>query len=265
MGIGDEIMATAQARRMQKSDPRKVAILGKNGHPRWHVIWDGNPRLAKPEEVGAGLPVQLLDNRSGKRPYLDYARFTTTTWAYADWSVNTDGPGEIYLNDAERAFGKHTGGAIILEPHIRRTPTSNKDWGWEKWVILSRLLRDLPLVQLGPIGTTILPGVRQVSTPTMRQACGAISGARAVITTEGGTHHAAAALGIPAVVIFGGYISPATTGYSTHSNIWNPHPEYPKGCGSRTSCSHCQAAMDVIRPEQVAKALRELLETREAA
>jgi hypothetical protein len=260
LGFGDELMATAQARMMQLRDPRKVAVRGKDGRARLHPIWDSNPRIAKPAEVSAGADVQWLDNRPGARPYLDYRKFTPTRWFYTAFSVNDDGPGELYLSPGELAVAKQVAGAIIIEPSVKPgRATMNKDWGYEKWKQLSRLIINLPLVQLGPGGTRVLRNVKHVITRTPREACGALTGARAIVTTEGGLHHAAAALGIPAVVIFGGYNSPATTGYNSHVNIHHPDPEYPLGCGTRIPCAHCRDAMSRIMANEVAAALLKLL------
>ena len=52
-----------------------------------------------------------------------------------------------------------------------------------------------------------------------------LSGARAAVLHEGGLHHAAAALGMPAVVLFGGMISPRNTGYDVHVNLAIDDPE----------------------------------------
>lgn len=90
-------------------------------------------------------------------------------------------------------------------------------------------------------------GVSHIRTATFRQACGALSGAKLYIGPEGGLHHAAAALGIPAVVIFGGFIHPRTTGYDLHTNLFvGDEP-----CGSTNYCVHCVDAMASISVDEV--------------
>ena len=49
--------------------------------------------------------------------------------------------------------------------------------------------------------------------------------------------HAAAALDKKAVVLFGGYIHPNTTGYNFHYNIYIDIEDSP--CGMRKYCEHC--------------------------
>lgn len=252
MGWGDEIMVTADARRLQRQtrDPRKVAIADRGGLARWHEIWNGNPRLATPEEVAAGERVQWLYNYPGRRPYLDYQKFPRPdVYVYTDYRVE---PGEIFLTDEERRLGEQLAGAIVVEPTIKQGAPLNKDWGFWRWRELVRCLAGkVELVQLGKSGTTRLPGVRPIKTPTYRAAAGALSGASVVLTAEGGLHHCAAALGIRAVVIFGGFISPRTTGYDFHVNLFTGG----KACGRRSgSCLHCQIAMNAIKPHDVADA-----------
>jgi len=70
---------------------------------------------------------------------------------------------------------------------------------------------------------------------------------------EGGLHHAAAALGRPAVVIFGHFIDPEVTGYHGHKNLRGGAVGM---CGSWSSCPECVRAMEAITPEVVVDAWR---------
>lgn len=252
MGWGDEIMVTGQARAMQMADPRKVAVLDKHGRARWHPIWEGNPRIARPEDVAAGLDAQRVVNGSGCRPYV--ARYTTERWIYTDWPAE---PGEIYLTAAERSFAEPYAGAIIIEPHTKAKASPNKEWGWDRWQAVVTARPDLPWVQPGPQGTRVLDGVRHVPTADFRLACAVMAVARAAVLPEGGLHHAAAALGVPAVVLFGGMVSPANTGYAGHVNLYRPHDGSP--CGMRGPCAGCRASMASITPKEIPRALEGLL------
>src|SRR5262249_52788187 len=98
-------------------------------------------------------------------------------------------------------------------------------------------------------GWDMLP---RVVTATFRDALCILSLARLYVGPEGGLHHAAAALGVPAVVIFGGFSSPRATGYPWHSNIAAPG----KPCGSIAYCAHCREAMASITVERVLEAAR---------
>ena len=250
MGYGDEIMVTGEARRRQEAgDPRPVAVLDRHGTPRRHPLWAGNPRIATPEAVARGLDVQTIVNGPGCRPYIDYGRTTATCWAYTDWRA---APGELY--DIERRKPQDY---VIVEPHIKAKASPNKDWGWERWQALVGRL-DLDWVQLGPPSTRLLDGVRHIETATFLAACRALTGARAAVLPEGGPHHAAAALGVSGVVIFGAMTSPANTGYDLHVNLYEP-ADGASPCGMRVPCEHCARAMARIEPETVASHLEQLL------
>lgn len=263
MGWGDEIMVTAQARRLQERLPgHKIAVVDRWEQRRWHPIWEHNPRILKPSEPCSPRVLARLANYPGHRPYLDYARFNNSDkaqrYVYTGFRVE---PGEIYLTPEERALGERLRGRVILEPHVKARASPNKGWGWARWERLAAELRDLDLAQLGPRDTPTLPGVDLVETADVRKAAGALSGAALLIAPEGGLHHAAAALGVRAVVIFGGFISPATTGYDLHVNLFTGG----EACGMRLPCAHCDAAMARITPEEVAAHARAQLARLELA
>jgi ADP-heptose:LPS heptosyltransferase len=94
-----------------------------------------------------------------------------------------------------------------------------------------------------------------VQTPSFRAAAAVLANAVAFVGTEGGLHHAAAALGRPAVVLFSEFISPAITGYRTHRNLY--HAGQP--CGSRSACSGCRASMEAISVDEVVSNLLEIV------
>lgn len=251
MGWGDELMVTGQVRERQVADPRKVRIVYER--PRWHEAWDFNPRIARPEERG---DFQVLQPRDGyKRPYI--AEKHDDRWVWRPWAPPR---GELYLTRFERKYGAGFPDRIILEPQLKRGASPNKDWGHARWVALAELCKraGLPIAQLGPQNKGLLPGAEFIVTPTMRYAAAVLDNAAAAVLPEGGMHHVCAAVKTPAVVIFGGYIAPAVTGYDDQVSIFTGGG---LGCGMRTECAHCRQAMAAIEPADVFKKLEELLET----
>ena len=74
---------------------------------------------------------------------------------------------------------------------------------------------------------------------------------------EGGFGHVAAALNKPAVILFGGWIHPKSTGYDFHENIYIDINGSP--CGIRdTECDHCKECMSLIKTERVIKAVENI-------
>lgn len=240
-------MATGEAKRAQARDPRPVVILDRHGNPRRHALFENNPRIAYARSAAH----QEITNGSSVRPYI--AGKTDRRWT---WKPYRPEPGEIYLTEGENRFGKERGGHILIEPNVKERDALNKDWSWNRWLALLPLLKGLPLAQAGSSNAAILPGVRHFVTHSFREACAVLAHSRGFVGTEGGLHHAAAALGVPAVVIFGGFISPAVTGYPGQRNLFASEG---LGCGSRLPCQHCREAMHKITPEMVAQNLREII------
>lgn len=258
MGIGDWIMASGQVKGHRARTGRKVAF--GNGHKaRWSEVFDNNPNVASPYEVAAGMPVDWVTNYPGRRPYLDMERLTPERWAFLDY---TPEPGEFYFTPAEiRAATEHGRGFVVIEPQTKDKP--NKQWRISRYVAVARKLRigGIETVQVGPTGSPVLQGARFIATERFREAAAILANASLYIGPEGGLHHAAAALGIPAVVIFGGFISPKTTGYAGHANLFIGE----EACGMRIPCEHCRQALDAIGERQVIKSALTLLEKRVAA
>jgi hypothetical protein len=255
MGWGDEIMVTGQVRVLQQRDPRKVRVQYER--PRWFPAYDNNPRIATLEEQG---DLQVLQPRSnGLRPYC--TNKTAERWT---WKAYEPPVGELYLTPRELAFGAQFAGRIIVEPHIKGAASPNKQWGWTRWNKLSWLLseRGFRVTQIGPAGTAMLEGVEFIETPTLRHAAAIVARARAVVVPEGGLHHTAAVFNVPAVVIYGGFISPAVTGYAGQVSLFVNDEKHPLGCGWRTPCDHCAKAMASITPEIVADHLEKSIANR---
>lgn len=249
MGWGDEIMASAQARELQQYDPRPVVFLDMNGRARYSPIWEGNPRIAR-QRMGEH---QTVINCPGMRPYIESKTATRWVWRRSFHAS----PGEIWLSDEERAFAERYRDRVLIEPNIKPKPERvNKEWPWPRWQTLANM-QLAPWLQVGAPGVKRLDNVEQVETPSFRHACAILSVCRAYVGGEGGMHHAAAALNRPAVVLFSGFISPATTGYAGHRNIYHGGV----ACGSRMPCAHCRDSLRAIEIDEVAQNLVDLLST----
>lgn len=251
MGWGDELMAAGQAQARRADDPRgrRVRILDRHKQVRSHPLWDGNADIVRPNEAGDFLYVL---NGPGLRPYI--ADKTPERWT---WKNFTPTPAKIKFTKAERDLARLGAGAILVEPGIKSKASPNKDWGWSRWQALVASRPDWPWLQVGAPGAARLNGVRFLETSDFRQAMAVLAGCRFAVLPEGGLHHAAAAVGVPAVVIYGGYISPAQTGYKLHRNLFTGVVP----CGERQVCAHCTQAMAAITPEWVIDELHALITT----
>jgi len=245
-------MVSGQVREMQRTDPRKVKIVYERG-PRWYDAWANNPRIAIPSEQGDLH--EWCPREHGLRPYC--ASKTAERW---EWKPYRPPVGELYFQPWEEAFGKLHAGYVILEPNLKRGASINKQWERRRWNDLAQmfLAAGVKIATVGVDTAQQLVGTDHIRT-SIRQAAAVIANAKLVIVPEGALHHIAAAVGTPAVVIRGGYISQRVTGYDGQADFF---VDDDLGCGMRVKCSHCEAAMAAIKPEAVFEKALKLLDGR---
>jgi len=245
MGIGDEIMATAEARYFNELYGKKV-VFSLNGQVFYNeAVMKNNPRIEK--EPRQGDKYVVIANGPGCRPYIaggDSKR----------WYWNTDfqlEPGEIFLTPDEIESGIEAKGKILIEPYVKETNWSkNKEWPhWGKFI---EMAMNLPLAQMTYDHRPAL--VKEIKTKTFRRALGYLYNCDMIITADGALHHAAAALGVPCITLWGGLITPDILGYDEQINLWHG----AKACGSKYECPHCKEAMAAIQPEEVIGAVHEM-------
>lgn len=258
MGYGDQLLGTGMARGA-KDRGRRIAF-GDGRRILWdsrsEAIFQGNPNLARPNCEGRA-DLEWIPFYKGHRIYNRQDR-ANDRWV---WNLDFHAqPGEMFFTaresrDAQR-FGK---GFVLIEPNVERWKScaANKDWGRDNYQsVASRLLAaGYEVAQFRYDESPPLAGVRQLATLNIRDALAVLGKASLYIGPEGGMHHGAAAAGIPAVVIFGGFIPPSVTGYQTHTNLTGG----AEACGSLKPCSHCQDAMRAISVDEVCAAARERL------
>lgn len=252
MGIGDEIITAGRAREHYQRTGRKVKIVRQAVRTKWFDVWDNLPYILR-EGSEERHDILRAKDKEGLRPYC--AGKLGEQWI---WQPYAPPVAEIRFTAAELEFGRAAAGAVLLEPNIKRDASPNKDWGWGRWQQLVDSAPWIPWLQAGPAGTSFLNNVRRIETATFRQAAALLGACKAAVLPEGGLHHAAAALGVPAVVLFGGYISPAVTGYAGQTALFIESKDWPLGCGMRRPCRHCAQSMAAITPEAVLGALEKL-------
>ena len=155
-----------------------------------------------------------MENYPGKRPYIKSNKNGRL--------IFNDGfkvsPGELYVEKSDQLKGK-----ILVETRVNERYIHTKNKAWPHWDEL--LKKDLPFVT-----------VESLKTETFRDALKLLKGCALFVGTDGALHHAAAALNVPAVVIWTGYSSPRHLGYESQVNIHDGSE--PCGTYSRV-CPHC--------------------------
>lgn len=254
MGWGDELMAAGDALRVHCDTGRRVRIVDQHGSTRAHAAWAGLREIVGPnEQLTRPHLLQVVRSAPGMRPYI--AGKTSERWT---WRAYKPQRARFEWGATEAPHRWRAAGCVVIEPHLKDRASPNKDWGWDRWQQLVRLRPDIDWVQVGPRGTSVLDGAELIETADFRTAAAVLSGALAAVLPEGGLHHAAAAVGLRTVVLFGGYISPEQTGYQEdlHRNLFTGG----EPCGNRQPCRHCARAMAAITPEIVMDNLEDCLD-----
>ncbi len=242
MAAGMARGAKARGKRIAFGDGKRI-IWDHNSEP----IFRGNPNIAKPGDEGAH-DLEWIGYHKGSRIYNEHDK------ANHCWTWNHDfraKAGEIYFSDDEDRFADSLGkGFIVIEPNVpEKLGAVNKRWPYERYDEVARkLIRDGYDVRQFSFGLHRIAGAKQIKTKDFRYAARVLKNATLYVGPEGGLHHASAAVGIPAVVLFGGFIPPAVTGYSFHTNLTGGATRF---CGSLGTCRHCLEAMDAISVNEV--------------
>ena len=259
MGYGDEIIGTGLARGAS-ADGKKVAF-GDGQKIMWSSwcpeIFAHNPNVAKP---GSEKDLNLIwvPHYKGSRMY------NTLSSDRKRWVWNYEfkaKPGEFFFTANELNYASaFKPGYVLMEPNVpwQKEVAPNKDWGEGKYEELSRrlVINGLKVVQFKHKNSKrLLESASVVEAPTFRHVIAAMSRAGLYIGPEGGMHHAAAAVGINAVVLFGGFIPPSVTGYENHTNLTGG----AEACGNIQRCEHCKKAMANISVDEVKAAAMEFV------
>lgn len=258
MGLGDQLMATGMARgaaargkRVAFGDGRKIVWDNRSAE-----IFRGNPNIAAPGSE-RDADIEWIAYYKGHRLY---NRQCGDRWI---WNLDfRPVPGEVIFDRIELRNRERAGrGFVVIEPGVPvwKSSGANKDWGFERYQLVANALGALGhrLVQFRHSrDQLLLRGVEAIDTVNFRDALAMLARARLYIGPEGGLHHGAAAVGTPAVVLFGGFIPPQVTGYEGHANLTGGAAKF---CGSLKPCPHCRAALDAIQPVDVLQAAKERL------
>ncbi|HZW29542.1 MAG TPA: glycosyltransferase family 9 protein [Isosphaeraceae bacterium] len=140
--------------------------------------------------------------------------------------------------------------------------TPNKDWPDELW--------DELIDRMASRGTVIEVGVEAAGLPprsggsyvdlrgqtTVPELIAAIAASDVLVGPITGTVHIAAAMGVPAVVIYGGYEHPNCSSYPGNINLYSPVDCAP--CWLRDPCPFGKKCLHQITPDQVEAAVHRL-------
>lgn len=211
------------------------------------IIFRNNPNVAPPGDEDKG-PLHWIKYYRGHRQY-NHQIGDKWVWNYEFKPQR----GEVFLTPEERRAGELQGkGYVIIEPNVPhwKRHAINKQWPIDRWERVAKWLfkagYDVRQFDYGGASYRC-SRARPIPCNDFRVALAIMERAVLYIGPEGGLHHGAAAVGVPAVVIFGGFIPPAVTGYEIHTNLTGGSI----ACGHLFKCEHCKAALEAISAEEV--------------
>lgn len=256
MGYGDEIIGSGLARGAHARG-KKIAF-GDGRKILWSEwckeVYENNPNVAHPGQER--LPnLEWIAFHKGSRNYSTLSNDRSRwIWNYKHRMV----AGEFFFSEIEQALAAtFAPGFIVIEPNLpwHKSVAVNKDWGESKYAELARrlLLQGYRLLQFKHSHSRrLIAGADIVQLPRFREAIAVMTRAAMYVGTEGGMMHAAAAVGIKAAVLFGGWSPPIVCGYPGHVNLVGNNGA---ACGSLHPCKHCQQALANISVDQVKDAV----------
>lgn len=243
MGWGDDLITTSVVKRAYAKVGQRLCV-GDGSQAFWSAVFENNPKIAQKPYEGC----QWVRTYKGYRPYIKSNEPEHIVYE-KDFKAE---PGEIFFSQHELDLFPSFDNFILIEPNTKRLPLSrNKDWGPVRWQAVVKALPQFRWVQM-KTGKHKLDGVELVGTTSIRQGFAMLRRAAVFLGTDGALHHAAAALGMSAVVVWGGLASPKNLGYDSHVNLHggsNP-------CGWKAPCLHCQGELDKITVPMVIEAIK---------
>ncbi len=211
--LGDALLASGQAKLLHASNGLTVRI-GDGIYEYYHDLYLGVPYLGDE---------QWLIDYPGHRGY-QYSHNDEVIYFNPEYRAE---PATVVVDAIENDY-------IIYQPNKKRFAPEAK-----KYRYFDEVVAAFPKETFH-----ILTGT------TATEAAAYMKGAKAYLGIEGGLHHLAAAVGTPAVVVFGAFNPRHIIGYEMHKNIGTDRPDL---------VGRKHEPMPWIDPEKIITALGEIL------
>tara|TARA_R100001244_G_scaffold25113_4_gene25563 strand:+ start:20703 stop:23138 length:2436 start_codon:yes stop_codon:yes gene_type:complete len=218
--LGDVLCTTPAVRELRKKHPK--AHIRYVTHPSSKQILDCNPDINEiVTEPGKHADKRISFDYPMQEGYPDVPLKKHLAHYFADCA------GVKLSKNWRNVLNLTTDGQIALEydrPIITfavRTGWSRyKEWPLEKWKELIKLFPGHQFIQLGAKEETKIPGAHHMMGKlTLRESFAVMRQSVIFVGLDSVFQHAANALKVPAVVLFGS-TSPDGSGYEDHENMW---------------------------------------------
>jgi ADP-heptose:LPS heptosyltransferase len=214
-------------------------------------IFANNPNIARPGQERQNN-LKWFPHYKKQFPYCTYDGVHRRYIWTPDFKIQ---PGEFFFS-ADEMVCSIKKPFIVIEPNLawHRLVNLNKDWGEGKFEALGKALieRGHNVVQcVHGTSRRKIPGAQYVPTPLFRKSAAIMAHADLIVAPEGANHHAAAALGVPSVIVWGDW-SPHSMGYQNQIKLSGS--KKLQACGHAFNCPHCREVMNSISVDEVYQA-----------
>lgn len=173
----------------------------------------------------------------------------------------------IFLSQAEqerRLLPSREKPWVAMQSTGLATWTENKNWGVDNFRAVARLLaKDFCLVQLGAAGDPSLGvDLELQGRLELREVFIVLRQCKTFVGQVGFLMHAAAAVDLPSVIVYGGFEAPWQSGYGWNINLYSDVECAP--CWLETKCPHEKKCLAQITPQQVFDRARALIDSAES-
>ena len=251
-GVGDELMCTPVFREIHRRNPAcRITFFSR--HPE---MFRSNPYLAAVEPysvagVRSAFQLSYMPQPPPPRPLIS---LLAECVGLEMRSHELDPPAVTPTPEVREKLAAIAAPRIIVQPRASQW-TPNKDWPVESWkALIEMLVTHFEVVEVGT--GTLFPA--PAFGPRFHSFAGATGLADFVwIVSQGGVFvgppsggmHLANAFRVPAVIIFGGYESPAGHYYPRTDALYTCVPCAP--CWLTTPCPYDLKCLRAIPPEKV--------------
>ncbi len=150
---------------------------------------------------------------------------------------------------------------VVIEPHSKSQWFGDlREWPFERWERVVEWLCDqnYPVVQIGEGGRPVLEGAIDVTgRASFREAVLLMKRSRLFLGQEGGLMHAANAVNVPSVIVWGGLTLPEFAAYSKHTVLCTRVDCAP--CGLRGHCPYDKKCLTTVETSDVISAVSDTL------
>jgi ADP-heptose:LPS heptosyltransferase len=268
--LGDTLFLSTVAREIRKRRPECEVHIQSH----WPALFFNNPdvKSSRPifePKVPEGIHVRYEDHWPPPRRQhilqticyhlgLNGAEVQPITYYF---------PTEEERRYAETLCPKNGRPLVVIHPFSGFFAPRTKQWSFSNWKRLLEIIpEDIETLRFvnpdEPATPSERPFHRDIQTTEIRIMASLLERADAFLGHESGLAHLATALGIPAVVIFTGYVPPEVFGYRQNINLVPDLPYIPCWQGDGCEPCHGEICTKAVSPERAREALLEILARR---